>query len=94
MRRIHKRRGTACFVAGVTVMAVTAIAQSASAAPSSHAVPDSMPRWTAQAHTLGATPTSQHVNFGVLLKMRNESGAVATLQRISDPDSADRKSVV
>ena len=87
MPRIHKRRGTACFVAGVTVMAVTAIAQSASAAPSPHAVPDSMPRWTAQAHTLGATPTLQRVNFGVLLKMRNESGAVATLQRISDPDS-------
>jgi subtilase family serine protease len=75
-------------VAGVTALAVTAVAHSASAAPSPHAVPDSVPRWTAQAHALGATQTSQRVNFGVLLKMRNESSAVATLQRISDPDSA------
>jgi subtilase family serine protease len=82
------RRAIACLVVGVTAVAVTSVATGAAAAPSPHAVPDSMPRWTPQARALGATPTSQRVNFGVLLKMRNESSAVATLQRVSDPDSA------
>jgi len=83
-----KRRVTACLVAGVTAAAVTAVAQTASATPQPHAVPDSVPKWTAQAHTLGNAASSQQVNFGVVLKLHNAPDALATLQRISDPDSS------
>src|SRR5882757_8750297 len=83
-----KRRAMACLVAGVTAVAVTSIARTASASPSPHAVPDSAPRWTGDARVLGNTAANQRVDFGVLLKMRDQAGAVATLQKLSDPDSA------
>lgn len=82
-----KRRATACLVAGVTAVAVTSVATSAAASPSPHAVPDSVPQWTSQARVLGDAASSQPVDFGIVLKLRNQSDAVATLQRISDPDS-------
>ncbi|HEY7049062.1 MAG TPA: S53 family peptidase [Jatrophihabitantaceae bacterium] len=71
----------------MTAAAITAVAQTASATPQPHAVPDSVPKWTSQAHTLGNAATSQQVNFGIVLKLRNAPDAQATLQRISDPDS-------
>ena len=37
---------------------------------------------------MGASTTSQQVNFGILLGLRDQAGAVATLQAISDPASA------
>lgn len=37
---------------------------------------------------MGASQTSQQVDFGVLLGLRDQSGAVAALQAISDPTSA------
>jgi len=79
----------ACLVAGVTAVAVTSIARTASASPSPRAVPDSAPRWTGDARVLGNTSADQRVDFGVLLKMRDQAGAVATLQNISDPNSPD-----
>ncbi|HZE50639.1 MAG TPA: S53 family peptidase [Jatrophihabitantaceae bacterium] len=84
-----KRRAMACLVAGVTAVAVTSIARTASASPSPRAVPDSAPRWTGDARVLGNTSADQRVDFGVLLKMRDQAGAVATLQNISDPNSPD-----
>jgi len=37
---------------------------------------------------MGTSTTSQQVNFGILLGLRDQAGAVATLQAISDPASA------
>ncbi len=37
---------------------------------------------------MGASPSVQQMNFGVLLGMRDESGALATLRAVSDPASA------
>jgi subtilase family serine protease len=83
------RRAAACLAAGVTVIAVTSVATTAAASPSPHAVPGSVPKWTGQARALGNAASSQPVDFGVVLKLRNASDAVATLQRISNPDSAN-----
>ena len=75
----------AATVAGVTAMAVPA---SASAGRHTHPLPGSTPRWLHRARNLGATPAANQVNFGVLLGMRNQANAAATLQAISDPASA------
>ncbi len=61
---------------------------SASASPGRHLLRGSTPGWLHQAHQVGATPSTQQVNFGVLLHMRDQSGAQAELQAISDPTSA------
>jgi subtilase family serine protease len=53
-----------------------------------HPLNGSTPRWLHLAHDMGSSPTSQQVNFGILLGMRDQAGAVATLQAISDPASA------
>src|SRR5215831_15860036 len=76
------------LAAGATALAVIAIAGPASAAPQGrHPLHGSTPRWLHQARDLGATSSVQQVNFGVLLGMRDQAGAVATLQAISDPAS-------
>jgi subtilase family serine protease len=77
------------LLAGATTLAVIAMAGPALAAPQGrHPLHGSTPRWLHQARDLGATSSSQQVNFGLLLGMRDEAGAVATLQAISDPSSA------
>ena len=77
------------LLAGATALAVIAMAGPALAAPQGrHPLHGSTPRWLHQAHDLGTTSSSQQVNFGVLLGMRDEAGAVATLQAVSDPSSA------
>ena len=75
----------AATVAGVTAMAVPA---SASAGRHTHPLPGSTPRWLHRARDLGATSAASQVNFGVLLGMRNQASAAATLQASSDPTSA------
>ena len=65
-----------------------AVPASASAGRHSHPLPGSTPRWLHRARDLGATPAANRVNFGVLLGMRNQASATATLQAISDPTSA------
>lgn len=69
--------------------AIAAVAPAASAASprDRHALPGTAPRWLNRAHDLGATPSTQQVNFGVLLSMRNQAAAEAKLQAISDPSS-------
>jgi subtilase family serine protease len=64
------------------------VAATASAAPGRKALHGSTPGWLGQAHNVGATPSAEQVNFGVLLSMRDQAGAQATLQAISDPTSA------
>jgi subtilase family serine protease len=78
------------LLAGVTVVGVTAAAGPASASPGPrrHQLPGSTPRWLHRAHNLGATRQAQRVGFGVLLGMRDQAGAAATLRAISDPASA------
>jgi subtilase family serine protease len=77
------------LLAGAGALALAVMAVPAAAAPQGrHALHGSKPQWLHQARDLGATSSSQQVNFGVLLGMRDQAGAVATLQAISDPTSA------
>jgi subtilase family serine protease len=85
---LPRRRVAVGLVAGAAVLAVTAVAPSASAAPSRQSITGSTPQWLHQARALGDTASSSRINFGVLLKMRNASDALSTLQAVSDPDSA------
>src|SRR6185312_13465585 len=77
------------LLAGGTVIGLTATAGAATAAPQGrHPLNGSMPKWLHQAHDMGASSTTQQMNFGILLGMRDESGALATLKAISDPSSS------
>jgi subtilase family serine protease len=77
------------LLASGTVIGLTAAAGAASAAPQArHPLDGSMPKWLPQAHDMGASPSVQQMNFGILLSMRDQAGAQATLQAISDPASA------
>ena len=72
-----------------TVIGLTAAAGAASAAPQGrHPLDGSMPKWLHQARDMGASTSTQRMNFGVLLGMRDQAGATATLQAISDPASS------
>ena len=85
------RRGVlAGLLSGVTVVGVAAVAAPASASggPQRHLIAGSTPRWLHKARDISATPSSEPVGFGVLLGMRDQAGAAATLQAISDPTSA------
>jgi subtilase family serine protease len=86
---LPRHRVVAGLLAGAGLLALSATAVPASAAPQGrHPLHGSTPRWLHQARDLGATPPAQQVSFGVLLGMRDPAGAVATLQAISDPASA------
>jgi subtilase family serine protease len=77
------------LLASGTVIGLTAAAGAASAAPQGrHPLDGSMPKWLHQARDIGTSASTQQVNFGVLLGMRDQAGATATLQAISDPASA------
>ena len=70
------------LLAGGTVIGLTATAGVASGAPQGrHPLDGSTPKWLHQAHDMGASPSVQQMNFGVLLGMRDESGALATCGR-------------
>jgi subtilase family serine protease len=88
--RFIRRAVLAGLLSGVTVAGVAAAAAPASASggPQRHVIAGSTPRWLHEARNLSATPPSEQVNFGVLLGMRDQAGAAATLQAISDPTSA------
>jgi len=77
------------LLAAGTVIGLTATAGAAAAAPQGrHPLDGSMPKWLHQAHDMGASSTAQQMNFGVLLGMRDQAGAMATLKAISDPASS------
>ncbi len=88
MRALTRRQIVAGVVTGATALALAAVAPTASATPTPHAVPNSLPHWTASARVTGTTASTSKVNFGILLGLRNQAGAAATLQSISDPTSA------
>src|SRR3954452_5468511 len=77
----------ACVVAAST-LAAGAASGPAAASPPRPFVPDSAPRWTAQARALGEVPAGSVVDFGIMLRMRDGAGAAATVQRISEPGNA------
>jgi subtilase family serine protease len=89
-KRIVRRAVLAAVISGATVIGgLAAAAGPASASgPQRHYLSGSTPRWLSQAKNVGTTSSSEQIGFGVLLDMRNESGAEATLQAISDPTSA------
>ena len=77
------------LLASGTVIGLTAAAGAASAAPQGrHPLDGTMPKWLHQAHDNGASSTAQQINFGILLGMRDQAGALATLKAISDPSSS------
>jgi subtilase family serine protease len=86
----HRQRLAAAFVAGVATLAVVLMGAPASAAPIAgpHVLGGSLPQWLSQARQVGHD-SADRVNFGVLLKMRDPDGAVATLADMSNPASAD-----
>ena len=86
--RTPRRRLIAGLVATATALAITAIAQPASAAASPMAIPGTQPAWTPKAVDKGATAASSKINFGILLKMQNTAGAEALIAQLSDPTSA------
>ncbi len=87
-RRV-RRLTMASIAAGALAasFAVSGGAGAASAAAARRPLADTMPRWLAGAHRVGATPATTKIDFGLLLGMRDEAGAEAALQSVSDPSS-------
>ncbi len=75
-------------VAAIAGLTAGTGAASAAVAQHRHALAGSTPRWLHKARDLGVTQSAQAVDFGVLLRMRNQAGAAAALRAISDPASA------
>jgi subtilase family serine protease len=71
-----------------TAIALSAVAQSAVAAPTRHALSGSSPTWESSARSVGLTASNSRIQFGVLLKMRNQAAADAQVRDLSDPHSA------
>ncbi len=88
--RFVRRSALAVVISGATVFGgLAAAAGTASASgPQRHYLAGSTPKWLSKAKSVGTTASSEQVGFGVLLSMRNEAGAEATLKAISDPASA------
>ena len=83
------RRVAIGLLAGATAVGLSVTAGAASAAPQTrHPLTGSTPKWLHHAHDMGTTVSTDPVNFGVLLGMRDETGALATLKAVSDPSSA------
>jgi subtilase family serine protease len=86
------RRAAVGLLAGATVIGLSVTAGAATAAPTAssgrHPLTGSTPKWLPFARDMGTTVTTDPVNFGILLGMRDETGALATLKAVSDPSSA------
>lgn len=78
----------ATAAAGLALTTTGAPAHAAPAQSSRHTLPDSQPHWLAKASSKGAVPDSTQLHFGVLLKLRDQAGADALAQQVSDPSSA------
>jgi len=82
------RKAAIGLLASGTVIGLTATAGAASAAPQGrHPLDGSMPKWLHQARDRGTSPPTQQMGFGILLGMRDQAGAMDTLQAVSDPAS-------
>jgi subtilase family serine protease len=76
------------LVAGCTAAGMAAAAPAIAASSPRLALAGTTPGWLGQARDLGATPRAQQVDFGVVLNMRDQAGAISTLQSVSTPGSA------
>ncbi|NMO55511.1 S8/S53 family peptidase [Actinoplanes sp. TBRC 11911] len=77
-------------IAAVTVLALLALGGAAPvSSPGRLAIAGSLPTWLSQAQQLGGTPGGSRIDFGLVVGMRDHDDAVATLRRISDPDSPE-----
>jgi len=83
------RRVAVGLLAGATAVGLSVSAGAASAAPQTRQpLTGSTPKWLPFARDMGTTVSTDPVNFGVLLGMRDEAGAAATLKAVNDPHSA------
>jgi len=83
------RRVAVGLLAGATAVGLSVSAGAASAAPQTRQpLTGSTPKWLPFARDMGTTVSTDPVNFGVLLGMRDETGALATLKAVTDPHSA------
>lgn len=90
MRRFTRaQRALALALGGSTAVALslTMVQAPATAAQHRHPLPGSKPHWEGRASHAGAVPDSAPVPFGVLLKMRDPSGAAKEIQQLTDPSS-------
>ena len=86
-RRLLAGLAATASAVGVTGVAALAGPASALASPHPHVLAGSTPGWLGAAHDLGGVAPAQRLDFGVLLNMRDQAGAAATLQAISEPRS-------
>jgi subtilase family serine protease len=87
--RIARRAALAVAASGAAVIGLAMLAAPASASgPARHYLAGSTPRWLSHARSVSKTSSTEQVGFGVLLGMRDQAGAEATLKAISDPTSA------
>jgi subtilase family serine protease len=83
------RRIAVGLLAGATAVGLSVSAGAASAAPQTRQpLTGSTPKWLPFARDMGTTVSTDPVNFGVLLGIRDEAGAAATLKAVTDPHSA------
>src|SRR5579862_7905968 len=84
-----KGRATRKLLLGVlAVVTVVGAGTAQAASPAGIALRGSTPHWLSNAKDLGAVSGRDQVGFGVLLRMRNQARAVASLRAISTPGSA------
>jgi len=86
--RSHRPRILAGLVAAALPIAMFTGAGAASAGPARRTLANSKPSWLIHAQRKSQTAAGSKVDFGVLLGLRDASGAEATLQAISDPSSS------
>jgi subtilase family serine protease len=84
------QRLTIASIGGAALLAASfGAAGSASAAAARHPLAHTKPQWLARGQRVGATSDTTKIDFGLLLGMRDQAGAEATLKRVSDPSSPD-----
>ncbi|HEX7738038.1 MAG TPA: S53 family peptidase [Marmoricola sp.] len=83
------RRAAAVIAAAATAVTLSTAITPAQASPQRHRLPDSKPHWLSKAKAGGDVANGAQIQFGVLLKMRNQTAADDLARRVSDPASAD-----
>jgi subtilase family serine protease len=85
-----RSRLAAVVVIGTAAATVLGVGPATAASrPGRHLLNGSQPHWLSKAKAMPSAPAdSSSISFGLLLKLRDQAGAEATLASISDPDSA------
>jgi subtilase family serine protease len=85
---VRSRVAAVVALGTVASAALAATGPAAFAQPGRHVIQGSKPRWIATAKAAAAPAAAGEIHFGVLLRMRDQSGAEAALRAISDPAGA------